>query len=143
MRGEGMKTIETTIFVGPTPKGRPRFAIVRGRARAYTPAKTRLSEAEIHVAIRDEVMRHGKFEAGIPLRLDVTFWLRKPASKPKKITMPTCKPDVDNFLKTVCDSLNGYVWHDDSQLVSINAKKRYCLNGDCPRIELRIREEIE
>ena len=30
--------------------------------------------------------------------------------------VPTVKPDVDNFAKIVCDSLNAVVYHDDKQV---------------------------
>jgi len=38
----------------------------------------------------------------------------------------TKKPDLDNMVKFVKDCLNGEVWHDDSQVVNLSARKQYC-----------------
>lgn len=35
------------------------------------------------------------------------------------------KPDVDNIVKIVADALNGVAYHDDTQIVSVLAKKVY------------------
>ena len=138
-----MKTIETTIFVEPTPKGRPRFAIVNGHARAFTPAKTRNAEAEIVIAIRNEVLKHGRFMDDTPLRLDAVFYIPKPKSKPKRVTMPTTKPDIDNYGKLCLDALSGYLFKNDSQITTLVLRKRYCEEGKLPRVELKVREDIE
>ena len=33
------------------------------------------------------------------------------------------KPDVDNICKLILDALNGVAWHDDTQVISIEAFK--------------------
>ena len=38
---------------------------------------------------------------------------------------PLKKPDVDNIVKVVADALNGVAYHDDTQIVSVSAKKVY------------------
>ena len=47
----------------------------------------------------------------------------------------TVKPDIDNMVKAVLDGLNGVAWHDDKQVVSLVALKRYG-SRDCVRITL-------
>ena len=37
----------------------------------------------------------------------------------------TKKPDLDNLIKFVKDCLNGLAWRDDSQVIKLNAVKRY------------------
>ena len=37
----------------------------------------------------------------------------------------TKRPDIDNISKIVMDALNGIAWHDDSQVISILARKQY------------------
>ena len=44
-------------------------------------------------------------------------------SAPKTIFIG--KPDVDNLAKFVLDSLNGVLYDDDSQVVTLNATKMY------------------
>ena len=46
-----MKTIEATIYVIPTPKGRARSRMANGRVMTYTPAKTRKAEESIFQAL--------------------------------------------------------------------------------------------
>ena len=41
------------------------------------------------------------------------------------------KPDLDNLIKLVADSLPGF-YKDDRQIVMVNAKKLYCAEGDEP-----------
>jgi Holliday junction resolvase RusA-like endonuclease len=134
-----LKKIEITIFVEPCAKGRPRFRVIGGHASAYTPTKTRNAEAKIQCSIREHVMKLGTFDARVPLYLAATFYIEKPKSKPKKITSPITRPDLDNYIKTLLDALNKYVIPDDSQIVKMNIEKRY---GSPPCIELLIREEI-
>lgn len=127
----------------PCPKGRPRFAVRGGFARAYTPAKTRSHE---------EVIRHAGIEAmnGLEplteaLRVTISFFMPIPKSTSKKDRQLMIdgdiqhikKPDVDNMAKLVCDSLNEVAWVDDSQIVRMVASKHY---SDYPRTEIEIEE---
>jgi Holliday junction resolvase RusA-like endonuclease len=52
---------------------------------------------------------------------------------------PLKKPDVDNFLKTVGDALNGVVWKDDSAIVEATVRKWW---SDDPRLVVQV-ETIE
>lgn len=51
--------------------------------------------------------------------------------------LPTSKPDGDNFLKLVQDSLNQIVWRDDSQVVDARVIKRY---DPTPAMRIEVRE---
>jgi len=135
-----MKEIEVTIFVVPTPKGRPRVAVIGKHAHAYTPKKTRVAEADIKAAIRKEVMAQGSFDAGVALKLSATFYRDIPTSTPKRVTMPVKRPDVINYGVLLLDALQKYVYADDSQITTCTLKKRF---GSPPRIDLRISEELE
>ena len=39
--------------------------------------------------------------------------------------MPLKKPDIDNCIKVILDSLNGIAYKDDSQVVSLKIEKYY------------------
>lgn len=45
---------------------------------------------------------------------------------------PISRPDCDNYAKVI-DALNGIVWHDDAQVVSLTIDKFY---SSRPRLEL-------
>ncbi len=72
-----------------------------------------------------------------PLRLTAIVYVRLPASVPKRAretARPTCRPDLDNYLKTVLDGAS-VLWRDDAQVVEILAAKRYAVDTP-PRWEL-------
>lgn len=52
---------------------------------------------------------------------------------PKGRTLPSVKPDLDNYVKSVTDAGNGVLWKDDGQICWILAEKIY---GQPPGIEL-------
>ena len=70
-----------------------------------------------------------------PLWLDTEFIFARPKShlskNADKFLLPNAswyhekRPDTDNIIKNVLDSLNGQVFIDDCQFVSIHAIKRY------------------
>ena len=126
--------IETTIYVEPIPKGRPKTAVRGGRVFVYTPPKTAHAEA----MIRQELLGLGAFGEGIPLRLEATFYLPRPKTLPKRVRLPMKKPDLSNLLKTLEDAMEKFVYQNDSQLVDVSVKKRF---GSPPRIELAVSSE--
>lgn len=81
--------------------------------------------------------------------MTATFYIKPPQyiSKVKrneqrllKGSMPVSKkPDLDNYVKALMDSISDshLIWKDDGQVAEIKARKLYSLN---PRIELEIEE---
>jgi Holliday junction resolvase RusA-like endonuclease len=134
--------IQTVIYVVPTPKGRPRSRIVTKGGhpfvQTYTPTDTQDAEAMIKAMIRTQVMKLGKFAPDVPIRLEATFFLEKPKSTPKKVLMPTKRPDWDNFAKLLTDALEKFVYPADAQITTAVVKKRF---GLPPRIELKLEED--
>ena len=132
------------VDINPVPKGRPRFSKVGGFMRSYTPKKTSDYETEVRTQAQS-VMTREPLET--PLAVYLYFRLPIPRSHSKKrqeaclngSERPTKKPDIDNLAKSVLDGLNGVVWHDDSQIVSLHLTKVYARN---PGIDLLIREEL-
>ena len=53
----------------------------------------------------------------------------------KGVIRPTTKPDIDNYVKQIFDALNGLVWEDDAQIVTIHGRKFYDL---IPRLDIEI-----
>lgn len=123
----------------PVAKGRPRFSsrtLANGRtfARAYTPTRTRDAEANIRWLLLQE--KPEMYEEHQALRLEVDFVVARPKSVKRK--WPVTKPDLDNYLKLLEDAGNGYLWHDDSQIVTVSMGKRYAEAGEAPHIEMRV-----
>ncbi len=127
----------------PQGKGRPRFA--RASGRAFTPASTRSYEAALKYAAQmamEASGSHGALVGGqiaVFIRADMPI----PVSKPKAFRRgieagcirPTTKPDVDNIAKNI-DALNGIVWADDKQVVSLTIEKHY---SDTPALTIEVR----
>ena len=121
----------------PKAKGRPKFAVRGGFARAYTPAKTRDYEQTVAQHGREAI----KEPLEGPLCVDLTFALPVPASTSKKLaktllnTPHQKKPDLDNLIKAVTDGLNGIAYIDDGQISEIRARKIY---SDNPGVSVEI-----
>lgn len=128
--------IETTILVEPVAKARARVGVSKsGRRYAYTPQKTAHSEA----LIRESVMKLGqRFSIGTPVRLVATFYLQRPKTLPKKVKLPVKRPDWDNLGKLLTDSLEKFVYQNDSQITDARIIKRF---GTPPRIELVLEDD--
>jgi Holliday junction resolvase RusA-like endonuclease len=134
--------IQTTIYVQPTPKARPRSRIGRKGSQAfvqtYTPRKTREAESMIKAMIRTQVMKLGKFAPEVPIRLKATFFRERPKSLPKRVLLPVARPDANNYLSLLQDALNKFVWSDDAQITTVFVRKRF---GSPPRIELLLQDD--
>jgi len=133
--------MKAIILVEPHAKGRPKVSTFGGHAQVYTPKKTRIAEADIKAAIRNKIAKAQRFGAGEALVLWVTFYVVRPKSAPKRVKHPVTRPDLDNYMKTLLDSLNKFAFPDDSQIVNIHAKKAFAAAGTPPRIEFVLERE--
>lgn len=134
--------IKFVILGEPKSKGRPRFSRAGSFVRTYTPETTVSYENLVKIEF---ARQHGdiKFEEKTPLDLRIAayFSIPKSTSKKKREQMlncqirPTKKPDMDNILKIIADSLNKIAYHDDSQIVDSMVRKFY---SDNPRVEVTI-----
>lgn len=139
-----MFSVTIHVDVNPVPKGRPRFSKIGGFVRSYTPKKTSDYEAQVK-AIAQNAMTREPLET--PLVAFLYFRLPIPKSYSKKRVAaclagserPTKKPDLDNLAKSVLDGLNGVVYLDDAQLVSLHITKVYDHN---PGVDIMVREEL-
>ena len=141
-----MKPVNVIMMLSPVAKGRAKAAVVKGKVREYTPAKTRNAEAEVRISIRDNVLHTVQFDPlkgpyfgkGVALRLEAMFVIPRPQSAPKKRQYPITRPDADNYMKLLQDALNKFLYVDDGQLTTVVIKKRY---GLMPAIHLCLSEE--
>lgn len=119
-----------TIVVrgAPVGKGRPRFT---RKGHAYTPDKTRGYEREVALMAKIEMGSRKPITGPVAMSFRAVFPIPVSWSKKKQtdallgVIRPTGKPDADNLIKAVADSLNGIVYADDSQITEITGSKRY------------------
>lgn len=70
-------------------------------------------------------------EKPLMVEIDAYFQIPKSFSKTKKqmatdgFIRPTVKPDCDNIAKNINDALNGIVYPDDKQIVTLTVRKWY------------------
>ncbi len=100
-------------------KGRPRL----GRfGNVFTPAATREAENSLKAVFRAN--SPPCFKGALSIRL--VFQLSRPKSVSAiKRPYAVCRPDLDNYVKTVLDAANGLLFIDDAQIVELSAKKEY------------------
>lgn len=139
-------TFEMNYVVEGTPvgKGRPKFARRGKFVSTYTPTKTRTYEDTIKVAARQAMTIE-------PLQTPVTVFVYIsvpiPASYSKKrkqaclsgFEKPMKKPDIDNVSKCFLDAMNGIVYVDDVQVISLHMTKVYNTVG---MVEVMVREDV-
>ena len=124
----------------PVGKQRPRFS----RGRTYTPKKS----VDYENLIASQAL--SAMCPSLPLETPVAVYIYAnhaiPASYSKKryndclsrLERPN-KPDLDNTVKAVLDALNGIVYKDDVQVVSIYATKRY---DSIASVHVVVKEEL-
>jgi Holliday junction resolvase RusA-like endonuclease len=135
------KGISFTVFGEPVAQGRPRFAVVAGRAMAYDPKKSRDYKDYVRLAASEHAPAKLLDEA-LALEIKVfrpipkSFSKKKAADAESGLIRPTTKPDADNYLKGIKDALKNVIWTDDSQIVDVHVSKWY---GQRPRVEITIK----
>jgi Holliday junction resolvase RusA-like endonuclease len=121
------KIIRITIQTEPVAKARSRVVFNNGKIHSYTLPKTKNAQD----LIRLRCMRHQDscFGEHIPVKLTVVFYRTKSKWLPRKETMPFRKSDLDNYIKTVMDAINGVLVADDAAITTILARKRWSTTG--------------
>lgn len=100
------------------PFQRPRFNRRTGsvfNSSRYSAFKTQL-----------RAMLIGKFgfpKLDCPIEINCIFTF--PTPKRPKSKYPVGRPDTDNLAKVILDCGNEILWKDDSQIISVKARKQY------------------
>jgi Holliday junction resolvase RusA-like endonuclease len=130
-----------TIPGNPVGKGRARVSRRGGFARLYTPEKTANYESLVAMAGQQAMAGRPVIEGAVTVNMRIAVQIPASWSKKKQAAAlagqvyPTTKPDIDNVEKAIFDGLNGVVWKDDVQVVSVVKSKWY---GDVPGVEVSI-----
>ena len=143
-----MKNINLTIYGNPVPKGRSKFAVIKGHAIAYTPKKTRVDEENLRAQMLP-YRPESPLQGALSLMLLIYRSIPKSFSKKRQKLAeaghisPITRPDIDNYLKQCVDAMSGIFFRDDSQICQVTLAKWY---SDRPRIQVsisQIQEERE
>ena len=129
----------------PVPKGRPRFARRGKFVSTYSPKTTVDYESKVAEAARQAMGSQEPLEGPVAAYIYITLPI--PVSYSKKRTQaclsgeerPTKKLDIDNVVKSLGDGMNGIVYLDDGQIVSLHATKVW---GTVGMVEVMVREEL-
>lgn len=118
------RTVTFTVRGSPVPQGSAKAFIAGGRAHLATRSapllawRTAIATAAA-AAMGDEPVMEG------PVNVRATFLLARPASAPKRVTLPATRPDLDKLLRALLDGITGVVVGDDSRVVRVVAEKVY------------------
>jgi Holliday junction resolvase RusA-like endonuclease len=113
---------------------------------SYMPKENTNYKSKVQTAYKE---KYGDFsyKRNKPLYVEITAKFEMPKSASKKnmqlmmngLILPTVKPDSDNIVKMVLDSLNGVAFDDDKQVVLHVCRKIY---GIKPEVIVFITDEV-
>lgn len=113
------------------PQARPRFAA----GHAYESANSRRYKQLVRQTA--SVAMDMTLPITTPVRVELEEIRRL---KSKQDGYAVTRPDLDNIIKALLDGMNGIVYTDDSQVVAINASKRYASADEEPCVNVKIFE---
>ena len=112
-------------------KGRPRLNSYTGIV--YTPTKTKDYESLVEQYFLLKYPRFKTLEGRIKVSIIAYFSIPKTTKKADINEMlennisPTKKPDIDNIVKSILDSMNKFAFKDDNQITKLEVEKKYSI----------------
>ena len=112
-------------------KGRPRLNSYTGAV--YTPTRTKDYESLVEQYFLLKYPRFKILEGRIKVNIIAYFSIPKTTKKSEINEMldnnisPTKKPDIDNIVKAILDSMNKFAFKDDNQITKLEVEKKYSL----------------
>ena len=116
----------TFIQGDPAPKGST-HSFAKGKV-THT-AKSKAWEAEI----RRQLDYVGPVLEG-PVAVKLRFWLARPKSVRRE--HPHVRPDIDKLTRCVLDGLQGCIFKDDGQVISLDVVKTYVTEWAEPGVQV-------
>ena len=122
-------------------KGRPRLNTYSGIV--YTPTKTKDYETLVEQYFLLKYPKFKVFEGRVKVSIIAYFAIPKVTKKSDINEMldnnisPTKKPDIDNIVKVVLDSMNKFAFKDDNQITKLEVEKKYSIED---KIYIKIEE---
>ena len=125
----------------PVGKQRPRFTKM---GRTYTPKKTSDYESQIKAQALSAMGSAEPLETPVAVYIYINHAIPVSYSKKRRadclagVERPKVN-DIDNVCKCVLDAMNGIVFVDDKQVVSLHATKRF---DTIASVHVCVREEL-
>lgn len=122
-------------------KGRPRLNTYTGII--YTPTKTKDYETLVEQYFLLKYPRFKQLEGRLRVSIIAYFSIPKATKKSDINEMlennisPIKKPDIDNIVKVILDSMNKFAFKDDTQISKLEVEKKY---GVEEKIYIKIEE---
>ena len=134
--------------IEPVEQARPRAVRFGTGVRMYDPKKVAVFKRQLGMLAKQQMLDRGLEPFDGPLEVRMEFYRPVQASLSKKerarrlsgVHRPTVKPDLDNYVKSTADALNGILWTDDNCIVSWAADKFY---AEWPHLTVEIKEWLE
>lgn len=126
-------TMRFEFDIEPVEQARPRATRMGKGIRLYDPKKVTVFKRQLGMLAKQQMLDRGLEPYDGPLEVCMEFYRPVQASLSRKerarrlsgVHRPTVKPDLDNYIKSTSDALNGILWADDNLIVSLEAKKFY------------------
>lgn len=132
------------FWVTGQPVGQPRRRPGRafgGGFNTYLPKDHKIHGYRGAVAAAAKEAMNGQKPSGLPFSASIRFVLARPKGmRPGLRCWAPVKPDTDNLVKAVYDSVKGIVWQDDKQVVQEFVQKVYAATGEGPIVEVTLEE---
>lgn len=147
MATDWLQIMEFTVHGDPKPQPRPRAFSRNSMVRVYDPSTAEGWKSLIAATIDKDFDIDQPIEG--PVRLDLDFYMRRPASMmrkkdPEEPIRHTKKPDRDNLEKAVMDCMTQLsVWRDDSQVCAGEINKYYHAKDDGPGMKVVLSIPVE
>ena len=110
-------------------KGRPRLNSYTGAV--YTPTRAKDYENLVMQYFMIKYPKFKQLEGRVSVEIVANFEVPKSTKKQDKILMlenkinKIKKPDIDNIVKIILDSMNEIAFKDDTQITKLNVEKKY------------------
>jgi Holliday junction resolvase RusA-like endonuclease len=143
--GELEDVIEFFVAGDPRPQGSTKSYYIKKLERVVTTHGTKETKKwQLRIAMmaqQENEKRSQSFYSGdnsLGYDLHLVFFMPRPKSLPKKKRLNTKRPDLDKLIRTVLDGLTNYIIPDDSQVVSVSARKLYAIENQPPGVRIRV-----
>lgn len=119
--------------IEPVEQARPRATRMRKGIRLYDPKKVNVFKKQLGMLAKQQMLDRGlaPYDGPLEVRMELYRPVQTSISKKERARRlsgahrPTVKPDLDNYIKSTSDALNGIIWADDNYIVSLAAEKYY------------------